>query len=127
MGDAHPHTGVSISLDGTAIMDHYKNGVWKLERTPRVVGNYNNAPFPSNTFSSAHGSCSLEQTMDFDELFRVLKPGAKALLGSCEEPWILPETLKRRIVKAGFTIIKEDPGTDTDTQYFITIRKPTHS
>jgi len=87
---------VGISLDNTSADD---------EITPRIVGDYNHAPFAKNTFSEAHGCCYFEDTYDLAELARILRPGARVKLSSCQtyevrEKWSELDDMMKDIVRA---------------------------
>lgn len=91
-----PHS-VGISLDGSMSDD---------EVTPAIVGDYNRAPFPSNTFDEALGSCYLEEPVDWLELHRIMKPGGQVTIKSCGRPYIGPKSLKREAERFGFIMIQ---------------------
>lgn len=114
---------VGVSLDGSGSDD---------EITPRIIADYNRAPFADNTFDEAVGSCYLEEEVDWAELFRLLKPGAKAIVMSCGFPYgvDINEPLADAEA-AGFVI--EEPyhigyGAEEDNRFAITapmiVRKP---
>ena len=96
---------VCISLDGTSSDDHI---------VPVIIGDYNQAPFPDNTFDEALGSCYLEERVNFKELYRIMKPGARVLINACMELYDDEEIVLQDAINAGFQIIErigwvEDP------------------
>lgn len=102
---------VAIDLDGTCSGD---------ETTPLIVGDYNRAPFPDNTFDEALGSCYLEERVNFKELHRIMKPGAEVTVKACCELYDSELNVLREAVEAGF-LIKQMlvwvPATDDEDTY----------
>jgi hypothetical protein len=88
---------VNISLDASDSGD---------ETTPMIQADYNHAPFPSNTFDEALGSCYLEEKVDWRELHRIMKPGAHVTVKCCGRPYIGPKSLVREAKAAGFKMIE---------------------
>jgi len=76
-----PVGAVNIDLDGTSMADEEDDP----DPTPRVIADYAQCPFPSESFDEAFGCCFLEEhtAEQFSELFRVLKHGAIARLRGC--------------------------------------------
>lgn len=54
------------------------------ETTPLVIADYNRAPLPDQCADGIFGSCYFETPWDLKELARIMKPGATAMLGSCD-------------------------------------------
>ncbi len=102
---------VIVSIDGTTSDDYV---------TPLVIADYNRAPFADNTFEEAFGCCYFEDPFVLRELFRLLKPGAKAKLSACgsfepdryEVMFQTIATITKAAIKAGFEVRVEDRGGD---------------
>jgi hypothetical protein len=88
---------VIISLDGTDAGD---------EVTPLLIADYNSSPFPDNTFDEALGSCYLEERPNWNELYRIMKPGAEIRIKSCDVLYASDEQVIEEILSAGFIIIE---------------------
>lgn len=75
---------VGIDLDGTYVDSDYDDDP-NAERSHHIIGDYNHAPFPDNTFDEANGSCYLEEEYDLKELYRIMKPGGIVTIKSCTD------------------------------------------
>jgi hypothetical protein len=88
--DEYEHIGERYDEDGDG--DGEPIDVYKVTNpTHKIVGNFNQMPFPSNHFDEAFGSCYLEgddltgEPNNLDELYRVMKPGGTVYLSGCPE------------------------------------------
>lgn len=88
---------VGISDDGTTAGD---------EVTPHIVGDYNQMPFPNAVFDEAHGSCYLEDPVNWHELARVLKPGAPVYVSACAELYDTETIVVEELREAGFVVVE---------------------
>lgn len=107
---------VCISLDGSSFE-------WPNVVTPTVCGNYNRMPFSDEMFDLAQGGCYLEEEFNAHELFRVLKPGGKAIVTGCHAydcrdaemmlqwTWNLT-SFRAKFEHAGFVVTTEFRGSD---------------
>ncbi len=86
-----------IDLDATNAGD---------EVTPMLQGDYDHAPFPNNCFDEACGSCYLELPPNWSELYRILKPGATAMLKACNAGYAPIEDMAADMLAAGFIILE---------------------
>lgn len=88
---------IIISLDGSDAGDD----ISKL-----IVGDYNNMPLPNSYFDEASGSCYLEEKPNWNELYRVMKPGARIHVKACDAGYAPREQMEADMRNAGFWILQ---------------------